>query len=349
MKTKMFKKIAFLSIVSMVFNITGCRHKSENSIKKQIKCQDKNNMPNKSQTLDQKNICEDTKKEKDVITIWVHGTKSARLQDHVFKNFFFSLMDLQHISQYKDNHTIKHIAQVLCEKNTERFVYQNFYTFGWSGQLSHKARKDAAIKLHKSILQLKKEYFAAHGVFPKIRLITHSHGGNVALNMAKYNSKVNDKISIYELVMLACPVQQKTAKYLSLSLFEKAYSLYSEIDILQVIDPQGLHKHKNKEQKPFFSERRFTPEEKLTQANVKINNRNLMHVEFITEKFANLLPDILNELDSWEKQEKLDSNISKINDNKKTKNNKEKKEFKCLKIKTGKNSAKFERKYIKRK
>ena len=142
---------------------------------------------------------------------------------------------------------------------------------------------------------------------PRIRLITHSHGGNVALFLSKINNK-SEKIKIYELILLACPVQKKTSQLVKNQMFEKIYSLYSGMDILQVIDPQGMHEIIKKEARkaketPFFSERRFKPQKNMLQAKLKINGRGILHVEFLLKKFTAVMPYLLQELDNWNQKE----------------------------------------------
>jgi hypothetical protein len=87
---------------------------------------------------------------------------------------------------------------------------------------------------------------------------------------------------------LACPVQALTHKLTKSSLFTKVYSLFSDNDLLQVIDPQfvpSMHKSfKNAQKKTdmhpikrwwhtfselcFFSQRKFSANHKLTQIKV---------------------------------------------------------------------------------
>ena len=94
------------------------------------------------------------------------------------------------------------------------------------------------------------------------------------------------------------------------------------------------------EKKPLFSQRTFAPEQKLTQAKIKINGRGIMHVEFITEKFAKLLPHILQELDQWNAQE---------NSTPEAQNKQFASKMKCLKIRrhsSGKKNV-YTKKYLK--
>lgn len=58
-----------------------------------------------------------------------------------------------------------------------------FYAFGWSGLVSQYRRRKEAIRFY-NVLQEERAKYEAKGVYPKIRIIVHSHGGNVALNLA---------------------------------------------------------------------------------------------------------------------------------------------------------------------
>jgi len=58
-----------------------------------------------------------------------------------------------------------------------------FYTFGWSGLLSQNSRRFEAIRFYNALSQ-ELEKFHRNGIYPKIRLIAHSHGGNLGLNLA---------------------------------------------------------------------------------------------------------------------------------------------------------------------
>lgn len=57
------------------------------------------------------------------------------------------------------------------------------YTFGWSGLLSQKQRRKEAIRLY-NLLAEEIDRYHCLGKNPKIRLIAHSHGGNLCLNLA---------------------------------------------------------------------------------------------------------------------------------------------------------------------
>ncbi len=59
---------------------------------------------------------------------------------------------------------------------------RHYYLFGWNGLLSQSSRRVEAVRLLNQLsAEVKK--FHDQGIEPKITLLCHSHGGNVALNM----------------------------------------------------------------------------------------------------------------------------------------------------------------------
>ena len=190
------------------------------------------------------------------------------------------------------------MAQQLNEVDPYNYPLEGFYAFVWSGKLCFKERMTAAEKLYASLQETIREYHELYGCIPKIRLITVSHGGNVALNMAQIH-KHKDKLAIDELVMLCCPVQHETEDCLQSPLFKKVYSLYSTADYLQKLDPQGVYQDNNHRDKSFFSGRRFKPHAKLKQVRIKVNGFTIGHLQFGSHKFMRLLPPMLNELSQW--------------------------------------------------
>ncbi|MBM3894652.1 hypothetical protein FJ366_03615 [Candidatus Dependentiae bacterium] len=112
------------------------------------------------------------------------------------KNFFYSSQPLLGLgligfesssksSGFLDKFAIKPIAYCYeeCAKLAQNdSEIRHYYGFGWSGLLSQKSRRRASVRLlnqlHQEILK-----FRRNGIEPKITLLCHSHGGNVALNM----------------------------------------------------------------------------------------------------------------------------------------------------------------------
>ena len=243
------------------------------------------------------------------ITIWVHGT--FFFPNYLLPKFFYCKDGLNLATVLDTSYHHRMIAQTLSETDPERFPLETFYLFGWSGKLSFSARQKAAQELYTALKKLIAEYEKKYNQKPFIRIITHSHGGNVTLNMAALQDQAND-IKIAELILLACPVQERTKRLAQDELFPTIVSLFSTLDTMQVLDPQGLYqkeiheiqKQYEKRKAPLFSEREFEPHKNLTQVKLKINERGLFHIEFMLKRFLGLLPTILNEIKNWQKQDK---------------------------------------------
>jgi len=124
-----------------------------------------------------------------------------------------------------------------------------FYTFGWHGELRNKRRLEAAVQLHEA-LTLEKQRLETETKLPVlINLVTHSHGGNVALYLAPIEEKSKKKLTIDKLVMFGCPVQRETERFVASPVFKKIYHVYSKGDTIQVADTIST--------KDFFSRREF--------------------------------------------------------------------------------------------
>lgn len=226
------------------------------------------------------------------ITIWIHGTK---LSKRIVPFFAFCKPGLHHYSQTPKKYYLRTIAQTLIDYHPEQFPADTFYLFGWSGDLSHNARLAAAQKLYNELKVVIKEYKQMYGAQPRVQIITHSHGGNVALLLAQFKHPQED-FCIDPLILLACPVQVKTKALVTDPLFERVYSLYSCSDILQVLDPQGIQH----EQAPLFSQRIFDCDnEKLVQVQLKLNGSPLSHLGFILKRFLCHLGKIVADIDQW--------------------------------------------------
>jgi len=80
------------------------------------------------------------------------------------------------------------ITEALCPGKEKNY----YYTFGWSGLMSQNSRRFEAIRLYNALSEeiIK---FHAQGIYPKIRLIAHSHGGNLCLNLGAVQKLVNLK------------------------------------------------------------------------------------------------------------------------------------------------------------
>lgn len=242
------------------------------------------------------------------LTIWIHGTifKPTIIHAH----FSFRLPGLKPARDYKPHHHKRQIAELFCKNDSDQYQLDNFYFFGWSGKLSFTEREKASKNLFNAILELTQKYEELHKKRPEIRIIAHSHGGNVALNLAQFNEL--EQLVIDELILLACPVQENTKHFINANCFKKIYAFYSRSDLLQVIDPQGLYKKSTA--KRIFSERTFKYHSKLRQAHIKIHGRSIKHIEYLSLPFVKQLPHLCNQIDHWVTNQQKNNKYEKIMD-----------------------------------
>lgn len=245
------------------------------------------------------------------ILIWVHGTQPStkvlvELRSLIQKPLSLINKELPyahtdpglHTAQSLDKkHYIRGILETICAQDST-YSLNNTYVFGWSGQLSFDAREKASEELYATLLSLVAEYKEQYKQVPYIHIITHSHGGNVVLNFGKIADYYPEmQLSIDNLILLACPVQQETACYVESPLFKKIYSLWSKFDMIQIIDPQGLYKNKNKNVS-LFSARRFLDHPKLIQVELISTTWPILHISFIFDRFIKQLPTIIQKSDA---------------------------------------------------
>jgi len=186
------------------------------------------------------------------ITIWIHGTKSREFLMSRLSKFTESMEDalfgckqgLHKVTSLKKKQNHYLLAKELSDGCPQQFSWEHFYIVGWSGKLKHSERQNAAKQLYHALKELVSFYQKEYSTSPRITILTHSHGGNVALNMAAIVDKEYSFV-IDKLILLACPVQNYTIDLVKAPLFKKIYSIHSHTDMLQVLDPQGLH--------PFFA------------------------------------------------------------------------------------------------
>lgn len=235
------------------------------------------------------------KKRSAVISVYIHGTLFN------WRNFLACIPGASHLTYVPDGITSVNdleqdavaykIAEDFSAKDPKRFVFDNFYAFGWSGHLSFTERKKSAEFLAQELQKLVMQYYEVHGYKPIVRLITFSHGGNVALNLAHFLPK---DLSV-ELVLIACPVQSETEELIHADCFTKIYTIASLNDVLQVSDPLNMYRNLGSDK--WLSKRFFNADmSKLKQACVSVNGTYLGHLELFNV-FNQHIPMVLNRLD----------------------------------------------------
>lgn len=245
------------------------------------------------------------------INIWIHGTRFIRRP--LFHTFFNSTPSLRLAQELAPDYYLRKIANILCTSNPNQFSLDTFYLFGWSGKLRAVVREEAAEILFQELQRIIAQYQKRYHRKPFIRIITHSHGGSVALNLVKVKDKKGQPFKINELILLACPVQESTCTYIEDDLFDHTISLYSSLDMVQVLAPQIKYNvfrtkkgHiRSRMHWPLFSHRRFQEHPKLAQVKIKINGRALFHTEFTSRRFVSILPSIIQVIHTWQAHQSL--------------------------------------------
>lgn len=238
------------------------------------------------------------------ITVFIHGThRFAQLIPKVIKPLYSRFHDspgLKHLSQAPRNYCYRRFLESIARYGKNYFPKEHCYLFGWSGMLSHEARVQAAYDLHKGLIEIHEKYQSY-----ELTLISHSHGGNVALNLAGLDCK--KPYHIDRLILIACPVQEVTKNFVYDPLFKEIYAPYSKWDSFQILDPQGAVPRRryircmftesarctNLHFIPLFSERHFPADSKVKHISIKSFFRPLSHIEFLFLSFTKKLENIL--------------------------------------------------------
>ncbi|MCF7800257.1 hypothetical protein K9L05_01420 [Candidatus Babeliales bacterium] len=255
-------------------------------------------------TDSQNNLC----KTKDYnMTIFIHGTilpaSSTRFKGHHQYQPINSLGLIKIDDIEKENEkepiylkTTKKIINNynLIKKDIEKNIEQDkkdnseqaFYTFGWDGNLSKKSRLNWSKKLYEQIVdeieKIKKDFSDKEkeiDIKTNITIIAHSHGGNVALNLALAEKEFCKNIQIKKLILLGTPVQSETRNFINSDIFVKIYNIYSSADLMQVIDMVSTKDSISHRKFKIDSKNNFTIPDKLKQIEVMIDNKKPSHGE----------------------------------------------------------------------
>lgn len=166
-----------------------------------------------------------------------------------------------------DSFNDKKLEGACCEQAAHQFIpayhafselYKNnnedqlYFLFGHLGLLCQQYRADAGAELYNhicdTVAELHKQYSHV-----RVRIVTHSHGGNIALNLARAEHLYNRKLVVDDLIMYGAPIQVETAAYAYDPVFVRVVNCYSEGDSIQSNDRFSTAQHK--------SYRRFYDEE----------------------------------------------------------------------------------------
>ncbi|HTM05678.1 MAG TPA: hypothetical protein VL201_00395 [Patescibacteria group bacterium] len=215
-------------------------------------------------------------------TIYSKAVEYMRLDPYFYLNqamqeFGLKKIDLDDLQPGNATNAIAHIYNDVT-KLVSPLSENNYYTFGWSGLLSPTTRYADSIKLLNELtIELQEKYWK-HGVFPKIRLIGYSHGGNVCLNIAaaRQNTNPNSPISIDELILVGVPIQTETDYLANDPVFKKIYHFFSKKDRIQRIDFFSFNRIFSR--RYFRNSNNFKVPKKVMQIDMKfIRNAHTRH------------------------------------------------------------------------
>ncbi len=240
-----------------------------------------------------------------IITVWVHGTFFFSGRSH--RKMFRKTPSLKPATSLKPGSYLRAISEALAAGCAQEFPLENSYLFGWSGRLNIKEREYVAHALYRELHNLRTYYQEKTGAMPHIRLIGHSHGASVVLTLAHVQNNTNptQKLEIEELILLACPVQERTYVCTQDGMFKKIFSLYSKLDLVQICAPQLFHANRSQRslltqlKLPPFSGRLFPPQNNLVQAKIRLNGRAIMHSEFVSKRFLSTIAGLRGALHTW--------------------------------------------------
>lgn len=226
------------------------------------------------------NAHEETSHDMHTITVFIHGTFALKNFVHhtPFRPLVYCKEGLNLASTLPKEYHFHQIATHCVQDNPILYAFDRFYIFGWDSEhISHQTRLQAAQRLTEGLQKVVKTYYAKYCVIPKIQLIGFSHGGNVILNTAHYLPLYidNQEVSI-EVWLFGTPVQTVNQHLINSAHFKKVYSIYSEKDWLQRMDPQGLYSDTINFKK-LWSDRMFKKTDHCMQINFTVNGKSIAH------------------------------------------------------------------------
>ncbi len=217
------------------------------------------------------------------ITIFVHGTFLMRKlwQYSHCRPLIYCPQGLSLAKHLPSHYHFYKMAYgcVGCDKNN--YSVDQFYIFGWESEhVNDHTRNESAGILVEQMYEVVVDYYIRHNVIPKIRLIGYSHGGNVILHTANYLSLYADMQDVeIEAWLFGTPVQVISHDLVNSDCFKAIYSIYSQKDIIQKIDPQGLINRKVTKNH-FWSDRTFCEHSRCIQVDFTVNGKAFGHAYY---------------------------------------------------------------------
>lgn len=237
------------------------------------------------------------------ITIVIHGTKL--FIGSFYLNYFDGKPQIKHASALPTQKYSSMFLKDVAACAPTAFTYKDLYYFGWSGLISVEGRNQAAEALYDQLVVLSDQYYQQYHVKPHIRIIGHSHGGNLGLTLGLFHAQKQKDICVDELILLATPVHRTTARFAQSSVFKNIYSFYACLDFAQCVAPEICECHYDdtgalalkKHRCYLFSGQCFQKHLPIKQARIKMNGHTITHSDFMTKEFFCALPALIDKVD----------------------------------------------------
>jgi hypothetical protein len=160
-----------------------------------------------------------------------------------------------------------------------------YASFGWTGILHDELRTLASQELYAQLCGWK-DSVIAQGDEPRVHLVAHSHGGNVALKLAGLENSLKRGLSIETLVMWGTPIQEETIYFAESPFFKTIINCYSPYDIIQMGDAFSTKNGRSKQrlhdkidcasiQKKHLNSRRVDIELQVNGSSISVDHANL--------------------------------------------------------------------------
>jgi hypothetical protein len=247
------------------------------------------------------------------VTIFIHGSRSAAV--YVLPKRYQSKLGLHSVSEYEEDSHFSELANILQGQDPEKYVKKDFYVFGWGGALSFNVRKNLAKNLYHEMVTLLNFYKQRDGIAPAIKIITFSHGGNIALQLSDFLPFIAHEEVLIDLTLIGSPVQAATEQMVECSQFANVSVISSRGDVIQRMDPHNLYGPKRDKKTRAFSRRFFDVQDfneevqqKITQYAVTINKKKLGHIDLF-KSFMVHVPYVLSQKSNVKLNEVLNVNI----------------------------------------
>lgn len=120
---------------------------------------------------------------------------------------------------------------------------RRYFTFGWDGKMSEKARFAAAEELYDALKKIKaEEELQGHTV--SFELHAHSHGGQLVFHLPVIRKQHKEKdFVIDQAIVWGTPLYYPNTRTVTWGMFKKFYNCYSEGDRIQPIDIFSTTRH----------------------------------------------------------------------------------------------------------